>query len=141
MSLELYCASYVCCSLLMKVGQKWGLFERKPARAIHGSYLGHGYLQLQDEKGFLHQMLPLDLLWGISFGISCFVAVFVEVLDREDSLFRREQLLWSSASSYRSYRTGVEKVWVFIPSLGNKTSVLIRSEVLSHCIPFRDSLR
>lgn len=35
----------------------------------------------------------------ISLGISCFVAAFAEVLDREDRPFREKQLLCLSASS------------------------------------------
>lgn len=39
----------------------------------------------------------------ISFGISCFVAGFAEVRDREDRPFREEGLLCSSASSWYGF--------------------------------------
>lgn len=52
----------------------------------------------------------------ISFGISCFVAVFAEVLDREDRPFREEGLLCSSASSCYGFSwAAVERILYSLP--------------------------
>lgn len=81
------CITWKLETLVLCVKPSWwklvqmGIFKRKPVSPMKGFYCDH--CSCRHAKGFLYQMLPLNLLWDLS----------------KDRPFREEQLLCSSASS------------------------------------------